>query len=309
MREAALHIAGRRWLRHPGRGLELAACVASLDAPRLALASGTTPSSPGTSGGCARRWPPGTDFFVRRSLFAPVGADLTLHTHTALTAFVGATVLRHLSVVAALNVTILVSLALNGFCAYLLAWQLTRDWGRLDSGGHDFGTSPYIAAHLNGHFNLINAWTIPLFALTILPAMTGSRRWAALAGLVLAMTAYVDYYYVVYELALALCCPGRPGVAMVVQGPHGRGVGTLAGRCHRYVSRPRRGCPRGDCGDWRLQFPGRTGSRLDEGHLQSAAVVLGVGRARHLAASTPEPSRLGRGSRGNGCGSGRPCRS
>ena len=147
----------------------------------------------------------GTDFFRTSFLFAPVGADLTLHTHTALTAFVGATVLRQLSVVAALNVTILVSLALNGFCAYMLAWRLTRDRGASILAGTIFGTSPYIAAHLNGHFNLINAWTIPLFALTIPPAMKGSRRWAALAGLVLAMTAYVDYYYVVYELALALC--------------------------------------------------------------------------------------------------------
>jgi hypothetical protein len=146
----------------------------------------------------------GTDFFRTSFLFVPVGADLTLHTHTALTAFVGATVLRQLSVVAALNVTILVSLALNGFCTYVLAWRLTRDWGASILAGVIFGTSPYIAAHLNGHFNLINAWTIPLFALTILPAVKGSRTWAALAGLILAMTAYVDYYYVVYELALAL---------------------------------------------------------------------------------------------------------
>ena len=84
----------------------------------------------------------GTDFFRTSFLFAPVGADLTLHTHTALTAFVGATVLRHLSVVAALNVTILVSLALNGFCAYLLAWQLTRDWGASILAGTISGPRP-----------------------------------------------------------------------------------------------------------------------------------------------------------------------
>jgi hypothetical protein len=147
----------------------------------------------------------GADFFHTPFLFAPVGADLTLHTHTALPAFVGATVLRSLSVVAALNITILVSLALNGFCAYVLAWRLTRDWGASILAGVIFGTSPYIAAHLNGHFNLIHAWTIPLFAVAILPAAAGDRKGAACAGTVLAITAYVDYYYVVYELALALC--------------------------------------------------------------------------------------------------------
>ena len=33
------------------------------------------------------------DFFHTAYLFAPAGTDLTLHTHTALPAFVGATVL------------------------------------------------------------------------------------------------------------------------------------------------------------------------------------------------------------------------
>jgi hypothetical protein len=146
-----------------------------------------------------------TDFFRTPFLFAPVGADLTLHTHTALPAFIGATILRRLSVIAALNVMILASLALNGFCAYVLAWRLTRDWGASILAGMIFGTSPYVAAHLLGHFNLINAWTIPLFAIAVLPAVTGSKKWAAFAGMILAVTAYIDYYYVVYELTLTFC--------------------------------------------------------------------------------------------------------
>ena len=68
----------------------------------------------------------GERFFSTLYLFAPYGTDLTLHTHTALNAFAGATVSEGLSPLAALNVTILVSLFLNGFCAYLLAWRITR---------------------------------------------------------------------------------------------------------------------------------------------------------------------------------------
>src|ERR1700704_472299 len=36
----------------------------------------------------------GADFFYTTYLFAPAGVDLTLHTHTALAAFAGATALR-----------------------------------------------------------------------------------------------------------------------------------------------------------------------------------------------------------------------
>jgi hypothetical protein len=147
----------------------------------------------------------GADFFHTPYLFAPIGADLTLHTHTALAAFVGATVLRHLPVVTALNLTTLASLSLNGFCGYLLAYQTTRDRGAAVLAGIVFSTSPYLAAHLNGHFDLIMPWTIALFALTVPNAIRGSMKWAILSGAVLGLTAYVSYYFIVYELAFALC--------------------------------------------------------------------------------------------------------
>ena len=51
------------------------------------------------------------------------------------------------------NLAILATLFLNGFCAYLLAWRLTRDHAAAIIGGLVYGGSPYIAAHLNGHFN------------------------------------------------------------------------------------------------------------------------------------------------------------
>jgi len=147
----------------------------------------------------------GFDVFHTTYLFVPTGADLTLHTHTALPAFVGATILGAFPVITAQNLTILISLSLNGFCAYLLAWRLTRDHGAALIGGLVFGGSPYIAAHLNGHFNLTTAWMIPLFAMAAPEAIGGSMTWAVLAGLLLGVTAYVDYYYVLFEFALALC--------------------------------------------------------------------------------------------------------
>ena len=145
----------------------------------------------------------GSSFFHTSYLLAPAGADLTLHTHTALPAFVGATLLGGFSVATALNVTTLGSVAMNGFCAYLLAWRAIRDKGAAILAGIIFGTSPYIAAHLNGHFNLTTAWTIPLFALGVVDAVRGSIKWAVSAGIALVATAYIDYYYVIYEIVFA----------------------------------------------------------------------------------------------------------
>jgi len=153
----------------------------------------------------------GADFFRTPYLFAPFGSDITLHTHTALPAFVGATLLGSVDVLTAHNLWLLTSLALNGFCAYLLAWRVTRDVAASLVAGLIFGASPYISAHLNGHFNLTSAWTIPLFALSLQPLLGAdgeSPRHGVgpilLAGLTLGLTAYVDYYYVVYQVAFAV---------------------------------------------------------------------------------------------------------
>ena len=147
----------------------------------------------------------GADFFHTPYLFAPVGADLTLHTHTALAAFAGATLLGSLPVVMALNLTTLATLSANGFCGYLLADRITRDRGASVLAGMIFGMSPFVASHLNGHFDLIMPWTIALFALAIPGAIRGSLTWAFASGAALALTAYVSYYFIVYEIGLALC--------------------------------------------------------------------------------------------------------
>jgi hypothetical protein len=155
----------------------------------------------------------GRSFFFSPYLFAPVGADLTLHTHMALPAFAAATILKPLPILPALNLTIVVGLFLNGFCAHALARRVTGDDAAATVAGLIFAGSPYIAAHLNGHFNLTQAWTIPLFALAAHEAARGSLRWAVATGVVLGATAYVDYYYVVYEIAFLVCAVAFTAVA------------------------------------------------------------------------------------------------
>lgn len=146
----------------------------------------------------------GQPFFYTKYVFAPFGTDLTLHTHTALTAFIGATVLHPLDVLTALNVTTIASLSLNGLSAYLLAHRITRSWLPSVVGGAIFAMCPFFAAHLNGHFNLTTAWMLPLVPLAAERAMRGSPIACALTGALLALTAYNDYYYVLFGLMLVI---------------------------------------------------------------------------------------------------------
>lgn len=147
----------------------------------------------------------GRGFFFTHALFAPFGTDLVLHTHTALQAAIAATLLRPLNVVVAQNVLILATLTVNGFCAYLLALDRTSDRTASVLAGLTYACSPYVAAHLLGHFNLIGIWTLPLFTLCLLRTMrTPTTRWSAVTGLVIAAVVYTDYYYSIYCLLIGV---------------------------------------------------------------------------------------------------------
>jgi hypothetical protein len=141
---------------------------------------------------------PGLQYFHTTFLFYPFGASIADHPHTALPAVVAATVLRRLTPAAAQNVLLLLYVFANLTAMYVLAWAITRHTRASILAAVVFGLSPYVAVHLLGHFDLAAAFTIPLFAL----ALRKSR--AVAAGVVLAATAYVAYYHVVYLVFFAV---------------------------------------------------------------------------------------------------------
>lgn len=146
-------------------------------------------------------------------LFAPAGTSLLLHANLALPVRIGAYMLPMLPLVAAHNVLLIATLTLNGMCAFWLVRRLTNSWDASIIGALVFAGSPFVDAHLLGHFNVLSVWTLPLVALLTLDAVAGSRRAAHAAGLVIGLTVYLDYYYAVYALALAA------GLAMLARGP------------------------------------------------------------------------------------------
>ena len=143
-------------------------------------------------------------FFHTTHLFFPFGTSLVNHSHYALPAFLGATVFGGLSLVVAQNLIVLTHVFLNGIVMYGFAWSVTRHRRASILAGVLFGTSPYLAAHFLGHFELLAAWPLPAFAWALRRALTGSTTAAFVASAVLIATAYTTYYYVVYLGVFAL---------------------------------------------------------------------------------------------------------
>jgi hypothetical protein len=144
-------------------------------------------------------------FFHSAYLFSPFGVDLINHPHTALQGLISATLLSKLSIVAAENLYVIVSIFLNAAAAYALVYDITRERRLAFAGAVVFGDSPYIAAHLLGHFDLLTAWVMPLFALFFRRALRdGSWKAAIGCGLCVTVAAYSAYYYVVYLALFSL---------------------------------------------------------------------------------------------------------
>jgi hypothetical protein len=145
----------------------------------------------------------GHTFFFTPFLFHPLGVDLTLHTHTALPALIGAVAAD--SPIAGQNAVIALHIYLNFLCSYALAHRITRQVVPSLAAAVIFGASAFVTAHLNGHFNLIAAWTLPLVSLLMLNALEKpSSMRGVLVGLALAATAYTDYYLFVYASVITL---------------------------------------------------------------------------------------------------------
>jgi hypothetical protein len=107
---------------------------------------------------------PGLAYFHTRYLFHPFGTTIANHPHTALPAIVAATLLGRASIVTAQNLLLLAYVFANMAAMYALVWDIGRERRTAILSAVIFGLSPYLAAHLLGHFDLMAAFVLPLFA-------------------------------------------------------------------------------------------------------------------------------------------------
>lgn len=136
-------------------------------------------------------------------IFAPLGTSLLLHTLTPLLGALAALFLPKTQAVAAYNVWVIASVALNGLCAYAAAYVLTRDRFAALFAGVTFGGAPFLIVRLQGHLNVLSAWGLPLLVLALITFRRNpSRKNGVGVGAALALLGYLDYYALVFGALL-----------------------------------------------------------------------------------------------------------
>jgi hypothetical protein len=102
------------------------------------------------------------------------------------------------------NVALLLSFALSGFCAYLLAFRLTRSIAAAWCAGIAFAFAPYRAGQLS-HLQVLTAQWMPLMFLGLHEYLTASRRrtaWLVLFGVAWLLQALSNGYFMLFLPAL-----------------------------------------------------------------------------------------------------------
>jgi hypothetical protein len=132
-------------------------------------------------------------------IFAPYGASLAFHAFVFLKAFLAIPLQLIFSAWTAYNILILATFALAGYGMFLLARHLTGDDRAAWIAGLVYAFSPYMLTRGTGHLNYLSSEWIPLYALCLIRLLeTRERRWALGGALCLLLTAYCEYYYLIY---------------------------------------------------------------------------------------------------------------
>jgi hypothetical protein len=135
------------------------------------------------------------------ALTAPV--PLSLHNYTTFANLLAFPLLPHLGIVATFNVLLIASGVMTAFAMFLFTQKRIGDDVAAWLAGLVFGFSPFMSARATGHFSLLWAAPLPIFALLlhrISERPTLGR--AAAAGGVVAWAFLCDPYYAVYCLMM-----------------------------------------------------------------------------------------------------------
>ena len=141
----------------------------------------------------------GSSPFFSDFIFTPYGVSLTFHAFVFFKAFLSIPLQGVISAWTAYNLLILFTFSAAGYGMYLLARQLTGSAPAAWVAGLVYGFSPFMLARGLGHLNYLSGEWMPLYILCLLRLLEeGKRRWAVGAGIFLLLTAYCEYYYLIY---------------------------------------------------------------------------------------------------------------
>lgn len=150
----------------------------------------------------------GQNPFVMPLVYVPYGAPLYLHTLNLLNGLISLPIQLLFGLTPAYNFVVFVSLALNGYFAYLLVAHVSGDRVAGFVGGVAYAFSAYHLMHLLGHSNLLSSQWLPAYLLCLLRALetTGRRRtgFIGLAVVAMLLLTLTDWLYVVFAILLTV---------------------------------------------------------------------------------------------------------
>lgn len=143
-------------------------------------------------------------FFTLEILSVTPPVPLTLHNYTSFANLLAFPLQPLLGTVATFNVLMIASGALTAYAMFLFLRRLVGDGAAAWIGGLAFGFSPFMTARAMEHFSLVQAASLPVFALLLERLKSRSSiRLAAAAGVAVAWAFLSDPYYAVYCLMIA----------------------------------------------------------------------------------------------------------
>ena len=130
-------------------------------------------------------------------------ANLSLHNYTIFQDLVALPLLGPLGVVTTFNIVYLLMIVITGYAAFRLALHVTGRPVESWLAGALFSWSPYLVTRGMGHFSLVAAAPLPVFALLLLDCEArASVRNAVALGATVCWAATTDPYYAVYCVML-----------------------------------------------------------------------------------------------------------
>jgi len=141
--------------------------------------------------------------FTREIFSLSRPANLSLHNYTIFQDLLALPLLGRLGVVTTFNVVYVLMIVITGYATFRLAFHVTRRPFESWLAGALFSWSPYLVTRGMGHFSLVAAAPLPVFALLLLDCEArASVRNAIALGATVCSAATTDPYYAVYCVML-----------------------------------------------------------------------------------------------------------
>lgn len=143
--------------------------------------------------------------FIAHKLLYPFEPSTILHANTTFRNVIVILLADFIKPIAAFNIVTFLMFCFSGFGGYLLTLRFTHNRYAAFMSGIIFSFCSDKLARLSGHYNLTDTVFIPFYVLSLFKTFeTKKKGYAILSGILLALTGYCCYYYLVFLILFTI---------------------------------------------------------------------------------------------------------